>query len=51
MVQIKIKLDLVAEAQNYANISKSFTAGKHDFHEGVLMAKQKKMFEGKLGKK
>lgn len=39
------------EAKDYATISKSFTSNRHDFHEGGLNAKQKKMFEGKLGEK
>ena len=39
------------EAKDYATISKSFTSNRHDFHEGGLNAKQRKMFEGKLGEK
>jgi len=39
------------EAKDYAVLSKSFTSNRHDFHEGGLDAKQKKMFEGKLGEK
>lgn len=39
------------EAKEYALISKSFTSNRHDFHEGGLNAKQRKMFEGKLGEK
>ena len=39
------------EAENYASISKSFTSNRHDFHEGGLTAKQRKMLEGKLGEK
>jgi hypothetical protein len=41
----------VREAEEYATISKSFTSNRHDFHEGGLNAKQRKMFEGKLGEK
>ena len=39
------------EARDYAVLSKSFTSNRHDFHEGGLNAKQRKMFEGKLGEK
>jgi hypothetical protein len=39
------------EALQYANMSKSFTSDRHDFHEGGLSAKQRKMYEGKLGEK
>jgi len=51
MERIKIPSDLIAEAENYAKISRSFTSNRHDFHEGGLAAKQRKMFEGKLGEK
>lgn len=39
------------KALEYAKLSKSFTSDTHDFHEGGLKAKQRKMFEGKLGEK
>lgn len=39
------------EAYEYALKSKSYTSNRHDFHEGGLDAKQRKMFEGKLGEK
>lgn len=39
------------EAKDYATISRSFTSNRHDFHEGGLNAKERKMFEGKLGEK
>jgi hypothetical protein len=39
------------EAKDYATISKSYTSDRHDFHEGGLSAKQRKMYEGKLGEK
>lgn len=39
------------EASDYASASKSFTSDRHDFHEGGLTAKQRKMYEGKLGEK
>jgi len=51
MNKVKIPPDLVAEAEHYAKISRSFTSDRHDFHEGGLSAKQRKMFEGKLGEK
>ncbi len=48
---IKITQELIDEALNYASKSKSYTSNRHDFHEGGLDAKQRKMFEGKLGEK
>jgi len=51
MELIKIPSDLVVEAQQYAHAARSFTSDRHDFHEGGLLAKQRKMFEGKLGEK
>lgn len=39
------------EALQYAKMSKSFTSDRHDFHEGGFFAKQRKMYEGKLGEK
>jgi hypothetical protein len=51
MNKVKIPPELVAEAEHYAKISRSFTSDRHDFHEGGLSAKQRKMFEGKLGEK
>ena len=50
-MEIIIKKDLIKEAFEYAKLSKSFTSDTHDFHEGGLNAKQRKMFEGKLGEK
>ena len=50
-MKIIIKKDLIKEAFEYAKLSKSFTSDTHDFHEGGLNAKQRKMFEGKLGEK
>ena len=51
MERITIPRDLIVEAESYAKISRSFTSDRHDFHEGGLDAKQRKMFEGKLGEK
>ena len=48
---IKITEDLIQEALEYSLLSKEFTSNRHDFHEGGLNAKQRKMFEGKLGEK
>jgi hypothetical protein len=42
---------LISEAIEYASISKKFTSNRHDFHEGGLSAKERKMYEGKLGEK
>ena len=39
------------EAYEYAVQSRNYTSNRHDFHEGGLDAKQRKMFEGKLGEK
>ena len=50
-MRIIINETLEKEAQDYAILSKSFTSDRHDFHEGGLNAKQRKMFEGKLGEK
>jgi hypothetical protein len=50
-MKIIISEQLRIEAMNYATISRKFTANRHDFHEGGLDAKQRKMFEGKLGEK
>lgn len=46
-----IEQDLINEAIQYAEKSKSFTSNRHDFHEGGLKNKKRKMFEGKLGEK
>lgn len=51
MKTYKITEDLIKEAMDYALLSKKFTSNRHDFHEGGLDAKQRKMFEGKLGEK
>jgi len=50
-MEITIKKEFIEEALKYAELSKSFTSDTHDFHEGGLNAKQRKMFEGKLGEK
>ena len=50
-MKIKIENALVKEALNYSNLSRSYTSDTHDFHEGGLNAKQRKMLEGKLGEK
>lgn len=46
-----IPQNLIYEAAEYAKLSRAFTSDRHDFHEGGLSNKQKKMFEGKLGEK
>ncbi len=46
-----IPIDFINEALEYAELSKSFTSNRHDFHPGGLNNKQQKMFEGKLGEK
>ena len=46
-----IDKEFVKEAIDYAEKSKSFTSNRHDFHEGGLENKKRKMFEGKLGEK
>jgi hypothetical protein len=51
MNKVKIPPELVAEAEHYAKISRSFTSDRHDFHEDGLSAKQRKMLEGKLGER
>ena len=43
--------ELYQEALDYAIASRAYTSNRHDFHEGGLDNKQKKMFEGKLGEK
>lgn len=50
-MKIIIPDDFVLEALSYSEISREFTSNRHDFHEGGLSAKQRKMFEGKLGEK
>lgn len=50
-MKIIIQKKFVDEAEEYALISRKFTSNRHDFHEGGLDAKQRKMFEGKLGEK
>ena len=42
---------MIQEAIGYAYKSRAFTSDDHDFHEGGLDAKQRKMYEGKLGEK
>ena len=48
---ISIKKQFIEEAYLYAFKSREFTSNRHDFHEGGLNAKQRKMYEGKLGEK
>lgn len=48
---IKIPIEYIQEAYEYATKSKAYTSNRHDFHGGGLEAKQRKMFEGKLGEK
>lgn len=43
--------ELYDEALKYAELSKSYTSNRHDFHNGGLQNKKIKMFEGKLGEK
>lgn len=50
-MKIIINTALEKEAKDYALLSRSFTSDRHDFHEGGLSAKERKMFEGKLGEK
>lgn len=50
-MEIVIKKEFVEEAIDYSKLSRSYTSDAHDFHEGGLNAKQRKMFEGKLGEK
>ncbi|MFC3210738.1 hypothetical protein [Planomicrobium okeanokoites] len=41
----------IKEAAAYAELSKAYTADRHDFHQGGLENKRRKMYEGKLGEK
>ena len=50
-MEIIISQPLEKEAKDYALKSRSYTSNRHDFHEGGLEAKERKMFEGKLGEK
>jgi hypothetical protein len=50
-MRIIISPEFQKEAEDYAMSSRAFTSDRHDFHEGGLSAKQRKMFEGKLGEK
>lgn len=50
-MKIKIPENLISEAKEYANKSRAYTSDRHDFHEGGLDAKERKMYEGKLGEK
>lgn len=47
----QITRPLINEALEYAELSKSYTSDRHDFHEGGLDNKKQKMYEGKLGEK
>lgn len=51
MQKILIPKEFVNEAREYALAARQHTSDRHDFHEGGLAAKQRKMFEGKLGEK
>lgn len=42
---------LLQEALSYAELSGAYTSDRHDFHDGGLTNKKRKMFEGKLGEK
>ena len=50
-MEIVIENNFINEALDYSKLSRSYTSDGHDFHEGGLNAKQRKMFEGKLGEK
>lgn len=43
--------ELIQEAKDYAHRAAPFTSNRHDFHEGGLEAKERKMAEGKYGEK
>ncbi len=43
--------DLIQEAKDYAHCAAPYTSDRHDFHEGGLEAKERKMAEGKYGEK
>lgn len=45
-MEIIISQPLEKEAEDYALKSRSYTSNRHDFHEGGLEAKERKMFEG-----
>ena len=47
----EIPTPLIQEALEYSVKSRKYTSNRHDFHEGGLDAKQRKMFQGKLGEK
>lgn len=49
--EYKIPQIFIDEALEYAELSKSYTSNRHDFHPGGLNNKKAKMFEGKLGEK
>lgn len=48
---IKIAEDMLAEAKEYAVLSKKYTSRDHDFHEGGENNAVVKMYEGKIGEK
>ena len=50
-MEIILHTKYIQEAKEYALKSRSFTSNRHDFHEGGLNAKQRKMLEGKIGEK
>ncbi len=43
--------ELIQEAKDYAHKAAPYTSDRHDFHEGGLEAKERKMAEGKYGEK
>jgi hypothetical protein len=43
--------EMIAEAWEYTRQSALHTSDRHDFHEGGIVNKARKMFEGKLGEK
>lgn len=47
----QISPEFIKESIEYAKASRKFTSNRHDFHEGGFNAKERKMFEGKLGEK
>jgi hypothetical protein len=49
--RIVITDEFIKEAEDYANLSCGYTSNRHDFHEVGLNAKQRKMYQGKLGEK
>ena len=50
-MEIIISQPLEKEAEDCSLKSRSYTSNRHDFHEGGLEAKERKIFEGELGEK